>query len=466
MIHAHSKHTCDRECILCIGRFDHINKSQEYLPYYQLLLANIKAFTTYLHIRMIHKKANPAENGSSPHHFYHLADSLSISDKHIDDHFRLDPHKGITTDISNQLSSMSSECNNDLVDRVSDSINMYTCLLNVDPTNQKMLIEHGEHSDVYKGSLQMVYDGPWIPCAIKWVHAKDISAVLSLIMEAHFLDLLQHCPYIITHYGFYTDKDMREYHDKRYRCLTISVDPLSDPNLHISTAEQLLQLPYFQPLPKEAFLLLNYYEQGTLHQYCSRKHARILSNELFYRWMYQLSLALAAMESRSIIHWDIKPQNILLKENLDICLGDFNSASMIQSSSDICEIVIPGSPLAEAMMTGCGTQVYTAPEILKRTNKYTNAVDIYSMGVTMYYLLTGIDPYYKIKFPIQIVIGATNGFFKCGYNEDLVSSDPEVFPLIDSATKDIVYRCTSVDASKRPTIGELLSFFQNKLRSL
>ena len=46
----------------------------------------------------------------------------------------------------------------------------------------------------------------------------------------------------------------------------------------------------------------------------------------------------------------------------------------------------------EMLTTNCGTPAYMAPEIL-RGEAYNNKVDIWSLGVVMYYLLSGVHPF-------------------------------------------------------------------------
>jgi tRNA A-37 threonylcarbamoyl transferase component Bud32 len=80
-----------------------------------------------------------------------------------------------------------------------------------------------------------------------------------------------------------------------------------------------------------------------------------------------------------VIHRDIKPGNILLSQSGETKVGDFG-ASFQQKLLDTTQITVVGSP------------AYMSPEQI-RMEPLTHQTDIYSLGVTMYRLLTGRLPF-------------------------------------------------------------------------
>jgi calcium/calmodulin-dependent protein kinase I len=82
------------------------------------------------------------------------------------------------------------------------------------------------------------------------------------------------------------------------------------------------------------------------------------------------------------VHRDLKPENLLLSEkskNAKVMISDFGLSKIYNE-----EI---------AMKTACGTPGYVAPEVLRRQG-YGREVDLWSIGVITYILLSGYPPFY------------------------------------------------------------------------
>lgn len=79
-----------------------------------------------------------------------------------------------------------------------------------------------------------------------------------------------------------------------------------------------------------------------------------------------------------IIHRDIKPENLLLDENMRIKLADFGWSNFKDNE--------------ESRNTYCGTPEYLSPEMVRRIG-HDASVDIWSIGVLMFELLSGYAPF-------------------------------------------------------------------------
>ena len=98
---------------------------------------------------------------------------------------------------------------------------------------------------------------------------------------------------------------------------------------------------------------------------------RMLSVEEIIKLGKDISRALILCESKNIIHRDIKPVNIMVSQFGDYKLGDFGVSKIMDH---------------ETHATVIGTPEYEAPEIM-HMEKYGQAVDIYSLGIMLYWLL-------------------------------------------------------------------------------
>nr|WP_161501202.1 serine/threonine-protein kinase [Rhodopirellula sp. SM50] len=93
-------------------------------------------------------------------------------------------------------------------------------------------------------------------------------------------------------------------------------------------------------------------------------------------WMYQVSSALAVAHDLGMIHRDIKPGNVMVTKTQIAKLADFGLAKQIANDQ----------PLAGDMLSG--TPNYMAPELF-RGHAASIQSDIYAMGASYFYLLTG-----------------------------------------------------------------------------
>ena len=91
--------------------------------------------------------------------------------------------------------------------------------------------------------------------------------------------------------------------------------------------------------------------------------------------------ALSVAHAAGVIHRDIKPHNILLDSHNVLKLADFGIARVIERDANLTQ-------------TGMviGTLNYMPPEQLESTRTVDARADIYALGVTLYFLLTGRQP--------------------------------------------------------------------------
>jgi len=123
------------------------------------------------------------------------------------------------------------------------------------------------------------------------------------------------------------------------------------------------------------YLLLEYVNGQDLRQYVKQNGPQ--SERKVAEWALQIAAALQFVHSQTppVIHRDVTPDNIVLKNDGTVVLIDFGAANEF---------------LGTATGTLVGKQAFIAPEQLR--GKAAPESDLYALGGTMFFLLTGRDP--------------------------------------------------------------------------
>eukprot|EP01118_Nematostelium_gracile_P018568 TRINITY_DN8285_c0_g2_i1.p1 TRINITY_DN8285_c0_g2~~TRINITY_DN8285_c0_g2_i1.p1 ORF type:complete len:230 (+),score=61.58 TRINITY_DN8285_c0_g2_i1:278-967(+) len=116
-----------------------------------------------------------------------------------------------------------------------------------------------------------------------------------------------------------------------------------------------------------------------------------LSEGHVHRLFKQILCAIECCHKNSIVHRDIKLQNILLDDQNNIKLIDFGLSNFVEEGT--------------FRNTFCGTPAYAPPEILLGTSYKGPEVDIWSLGVVLYSMLTS-------EFPFTTIGEILKGVFK------------------------------------------------------
>jgi serine/threonine protein kinase len=160
-----------------------------------------------------------------------------------------------------------------------------------------------------------------------------------------------------------------------------------------------LQHPHIIPVydfgqhDEDIYIVMAYIRGGTLADRIDTSPQGMPDEETI-RLIDLISDGLDYAHSKNIVHRDLKPNNILMDEEDNPYIADFGLAKHTEGKIE----------LTNTMMTG--TAAYMAPEIA-RVGKSTRRSDIYALGVILFEMLTGKQPY-QGKTPYNVLSAHVN----------------------------------------------------------
>lgn len=251
---------------------------------------------------------------------------------------------------------------------------------------------------------------------IRSQHSHDAESRLRFIREAEITGRLEH-PGIVPVYGFGTHDDGRPYYAMRF----IRGESLEDAirQFHASTADG-----------------------------GKSKRGRLLNNLVFRDLVTRLIGACQAIHyahSRGILHRDIKPANIMLGQYGETIVVDWGLAkalgdSPVESAEEVVSVLKPqssGNSTPTMIGSAFGTPGYMSPEqALGQIDKLSPLSDVFSIGATLYHLLTGNRPLHHLKTIAQVQQAVCQG---------LIESPRARNSAIDAAIDAICNKAMHVD---------------------
>lgn len=166
------------------------------------------------------------------------------------------------------------------------------------------------------------------------------------------------------------------------------------------------------------------------HRYLKEKDASKLFAQLISGVHY--------LHSKSIIHRDLKLENLLLDKARNVIITDFGFANQFDAARD------------DLMATSCGSPCYAAPELVVAEGLYAgSAVDIWSCGVILYAMLSGYLPF--DDDPANPEGDNINLLYRYILNTQLQ------FPSqISPAARDLLSIMLVPDPAKRATLADIM----------
>ena len=184
------------------------------------------------------------------------------------------------------------------------------------------------------------------------------------------------------------------------------------------------------------YIIMEYAKNGELHNKIQNQRkvsGKKFPQALIIKWLTQCSLGLALMHSKSIMHRDLKPQNLFLNDQEDLKIGDFGISKEIKTTDRLTN-------------TFCGTPYYMPPEIYRRES-YSTYADIWALGCTFYETMT-------LEKPFGIDANETEGKLQ----EKIETQDPlpPLSQMYSEPLRKLVMAMLNKRPQDRPTITEVL----------
>jgi len=155
------------------------------------------------------------------------------------------------------------------------------------------------------------------------------------------------------------------------------------------------------------------------------------------------------LHSKNIIHRDMKSNNIFLTDDWTVKIGDFGLATVKTRWS--------GSHQAQQPT---GSILWMAPEVIRmqEQNPHSFQSDMYSYGVVLFELVSGILPYSQISNKDQILFMVGRGYLKPDLNM-CRSETPK-------ALKRLIEECIRFKREERPEFKKVLNVLEDLARAL
>jgi len=183
------------------------------------------------------------------------------------------------------------------------------------------------------------------------------------------------------------------------------------------------------------YIVLEYLPGGNLIFFLS-KQQKLLSEERIKGLILQLASGIAYLHNFGIVHRDLKPENTMmsdLSEDAHVKIVDFGLSKILG--------------INEKSNEAYGTLSYAAPEVIQK-NDYNNKIDIWSLGVVMYFMICGYLPFCDKDNNLDKIAAEVI--------KKPVIFNMNVWGIISNESKDLVMKCLERDIDLRLNILEFM----------
>jgi len=181
-------------------------------------------------------------------------------------------------------------------------------------------------------------------------------------------------------------------------------------------------------------IVTEYAKGGSVRQFLTRRSNRSVPLKLAVKQALDVARGMAYVHGLGLIHRDLKSDNLLIFADKSIKIADFGVARIEVQT--------------EGMTPETGTYRWMAPEMIQH-RPYTQKVDVYSFGIVLWELITGMLPFQNMT-AVQAAFAVVNKGVR-----PIIPSD--CLPVLS----DIMTRCWDANPDVRPPFMEVVRMLEN-----
>lgn len=181
-------------------------------------------------------------------------------------------------------------------------------------------------------------------------------------------------------------------------------------------------------------IVTEYAKGGSVRQFLMKRQNRAVPLKLAVKQALDVARGMAYVHEFGLIHRDLKSDNLLINADKSIKVADFGVARIEVKT--------------EGMTPETGTYRWMAPEMIQH-RPYTQKVDVYSFGIVLWELITGLLP-----FPNMTAVQAAFAVVNKGVRP-IIPND--CLPTLS----EIMTRCWDGNPDVRPPFTEVVRMLEN-----
>ncbi|GBB91326.1 hypothetical protein RclHR1_18550001 [Rhizophagus clarus] len=244
--------------------------------------------------------------------------------------------------------------------------------------------------------------------------------------------------------GFITNWDIEKQNWKRicqnkdvalkslYNSRNVTMEFLEEITLHHKIQDNFSIINIYgitqEPETKNYMIVLDYADNGSLRNYLDRYYNKLSWHTKLHD-LWRIAYGLKKIHGEELIHRDLHIGNILYFSNY-------------ASITDMGLCKPANYDKLENTNTVYGVLPYIAPEVL-RGHKLTKAADIYSFGIIMYEVISGLPPYHNLSHDKILAVKICQGL------------RPRFNIKVPQLIMDLIKKCLDADPLNRQTAGEI-----------